>query len=155
VVEGPCTGEDGPMPEPVTVWMVRLRRDARLREVRGTLRMDETALVFIDHTTRAETHLPFSETRKVKRVLGSPVLILSWWEGEGIPAETAFYFVQPPPMLTEHAQGQTRTQPTTMLRQPSRRRQRRESIGYLTSRSRVSRGTIKTWADEIRARVRG
>jgi hypothetical protein len=143
------------MPEPATVWMVRLRRGARLREVKGTLRMDETALVFIDRTTQAETRLPFRGTRKVKRVLGSPVLILSWLEGEGIPAETAFFFVQPPPLRTEHAERSTQTQPATMLRQPSRRRQRRESIGYLTSRSRASRSTIKAWAKEIRARARG
>jgi hypothetical protein len=144
------------MPEPVTVWMVNLRRGGDLREVEGTLRMDRDALVFTAGTNQAETRLPFAVTRKVKRIVGSPVLVLTWTDPTGESAQTAFYFARPPPI---RAGADRRTAqpppPTTLLRQPSRRRQRRENIGYLTSRSRSSRSTIKAWTSEIRARAQG
>ena len=36
----------GGMPEPVTVWAVELGRTRRLEDVKGTLRLEEQALVF-------------------------------------------------------------------------------------------------------------
>lgn len=142
------------MPEPVTVWMVKLRRGGDLREVEGTLRMDHDALVFSARTNQAETRLPFAATSKVKRIVGSPVLLLTWTDQAGEGAQTAFYFAEPPPMRSG-VDRRSPQPPPTMLHQPSRRRQRRESIGYLTSRSRSSRPTIKAWAAEIRARAGG
>jgi len=150
------------MPEPVTVWMVKLERGGDLREVKGTLRMDEDAVVFVDRKTQGETRVPFEGTRKVKRVFGSPVLVLNWRDGAGARSETAFYFVQPPPIPTDtggamperEALRQPRPTIGTVLRQPSRRRQRRQSIGYLAARSRGAKVEIRLWAEEIRARTR-
>ena len=148
------TGEDGPMPEPATVWMVKLQRVGDLRELKGTLRMDEEALVFTDRSTEVETRLPFAATRKVKRIVGSPVLILTWQNDAGATTQTAFYFAEPPPIRSAHGVGSPQPPPATVLQQPSRRRQRREGIRYLTARSRSTSATIKGWAEEIRARVR-
>ncbi len=150
------------MPVPVTVWMVKLERGGDLRDVKGTLRMDEDAVVFVDRKSHGETRVPFGATRKVKRVFGSPVLILGWRDGGGARSETAFYFVQPPPIPTEsggamperEALRQPRPTIGTVFRPPSRRRQRRESIGYLAARSREAKVTIRVWAEEIRARTR-
>jgi hypothetical protein len=143
------------MLEPVTVWMVRqLRRGADLREVEGTLRLDDDAVVFTDRTADAETRLPFAATSKVKRIMGSPVLVLTWRDRDDEGTQTAFYFAKPPPMRSGPDRRDPQP-PVSLTRQPSRRRQRREGIGYLTARSRTSKATIKAWAEEIRARARG
>jgi hypothetical protein len=150
------------MPEPVTVWMVKLERGGDLREIKGTLRMDEDAVVFVDRKDGAETRVSFGATRKVKRVFGSPVMVLHWRDGDGARSETAFYFVQPPPVRSERGDAMSdrealqQPRPTigSVLRPPSRRRQRRESIGYLAARSREAKTTIRVWAEEIRTRIR-
>jgi hypothetical protein len=124
--------------------------------------MDDDAIVFVDRKTESETRVPFESTRKVKRVFGSPVMVLDWHDGSGSRSETAFYFVQPPPMHTDRegamSQRTALQQPPptvgNLLRRPSRRRQRRESIGYLAARSRDAKATIRVWTGEIRARTR-
>ena len=149
MVGPPDTGEDGAVPEPVTVWMVKLRRGGDLREVKGTLLMGEDALVFVERKTEVETRLLFSDTSKVKRVIGSQVLVVRC-DGADADADIAFYFVQPPPLpgVESHAPP-----PTSVFHQPSRRRQRRQGVGYLTGRARVTRTTIKEWVEELRART--
>lgn len=136
------------MPSPVTVWMVRLRRDGDLRETRGQIRIDDDALVF---TTAAgsETRLPFSETRKVRRIVGSPVLVIRSREGD----DTAFYFAEPPPLRLSGRPSASEPPPTSILRAPSRGRRRREGIRYLTARSRGTTATIREWVVAIRERI--
>lgn len=143
-------GEDGAVPEPVTVWMVKLRRGGDLREVKGTLRMGEDALVFVERRTELETRLLFSDTIKVRRVIGSPVLVVSGRDGAGTDSDTAFYFVQPPPLPGTESYA---APPTSVRHQTTRRRQRRQGLGYLTGRARGTRTTIKEWVEELRART--
>jgi hypothetical protein len=138
------------MPEPVTVWMVKLRPGGDLREVEGTLQLADDALVFVARKTEAETRVPFSDTSKVRRVIGSPVLVVSRRDGAGIDSHIAFYFVQPPPLPGTSARTNP---PTSVPRHSSPRRQRRQVVGYLTARGRGTRTTIKQWVEEIRART--
>jgi len=148
------------MPQPVTVWMVRLEPGGSLGTVRGTLRMDEDGVVFMDPSAGAETRVPFGRVRRIRRVPGSPVLVLRWQAADGGNSETAFYFAQPPPIATDRRTEPSGHEAVPLLGflgsprgQPSKRRRRRESIGYLAARSRDAKATIRVWAKEIRART--
>jgi hypothetical protein len=153
--------DDEAMVAPAKVWMVRLDRGGDLREVEGTQRMAEDAVVFVDPGNRSELRVPFAATQKVRRVLGSPVLVIVWRNGE-TRSETAFYFVKPPPLRTDRAAtAQARPTPAdarpsigSILGRSSKRKERRESIRYLAARSGTTKTTIRAWAQEIRARTR-
>jgi hypothetical protein len=152
--------ESMPMPKPVTVWMVQLEPRGSLDEVRGILRMDGEGVVFADAKADTETRIPFRTMTKVRRALGSPVLVLHWRGVDGTRWATAFYFAKPPPIVadrrTERA-GLEELRLSGSLGRPSggssRRRQRRESIGYLATRSRDAKASISVWTKEIRARA--
>jgi hypothetical protein len=151
----------GAVLEPVTVWMVHLERGGDLQDEKGTLRMEEDALVFASKRSEAVTRFPFSATRGAKRVLGSPVLVVRWRDGD-VRRETAFYFAQPPPLrradtpMTERQALRTqRPSLFGMARGQSRRAQRKDAIRYLTARSADSRDSIGPWAKAITERARG
>lgn len=149
------------VPKPITVWMVHLERGGDLREVRGTLRLDETAIVF-EERDGPTTRFPFGSVRKAKRTIGSPVLVVRW-ERDGAPRETAFYFIQPPPLPgrtpDEPASGAElpRTRGPGLMgsaRQSSRRRQRKQAMSYMTARAGTSREAIRVWVEAISERAR-
>lgn len=82
-----------------------------------------------------EDRVPLSAVRRVKRVLGSPVLVLQL-EGEGLPRQLIVYFAEPPPLPSEQAS--------------SRRKARRNNITYLGMRNARWRGEIRGWVRAIR-----
>ena len=143
------------MVEPVTVWRVHLRRgDVHDRE--GTLRLDDDALVFEDRATVGETRLEISAIRAVKRVKGSPILLVAHDDG-GNQVETAFYFSQPPPLETSaNPAGGSSARPTlgplAAKQRPSKRRHQRENVRYLTARGGSLKETIQGWVEEINER---
>lgn len=145
------------MPEPVTVWKVRLRR-GDLREHEGTLRLDDDALVFEDTASTDETRLEFSAIRSAKRVRASPILLVAH-EDRGERVETAFYFSQPPPLDASSRRGGEAASkdralpPLASVRGSSRKRHQRENVRYLTARSGSLKPTIEAWVQEIGART--
>lgn len=135
------------MPEPVTVWRVRLQR-GDVRDYEGTLRLDDDALVFEDRASAGQTRLELSVIHSARRVRGSPVLLVAH-DDQGERVQTAFYFSQPPP-LEMPPLGSTRASP---MGRPSKRRHQRKNVSYLTTRSGGMKQTIEAWVEEIRART--
>ncbi len=154
-------GDDGAVPEPITVWMVHLSPGASLDGVEGLLSLHDDAVVFAEAGVQRVARFPLESVQKARRLRGSPVLRLDWLEEKG-PRRTAFFFVQPPPLeppefgvrrprsdpfATEPARG------LAAMRKPSKRRQMRANSSYLQTGG-IRRGElIKAWADAITERL--
>jgi hypothetical protein len=143
-----------PMPAPTTVWMVALDRGPD--DVKGSLALHPDRLVFVAEGEQRRFPIPLAQIRNVKRVLGSPVMVVHWSD-EGTRRSTAFYFTKPPAL---HSQLQTRNEiPPTLIGpfnrsgQPSRRKTRKKNVSYLTMASTSVKDDIKTWVREIRVAV--
>jgi hypothetical protein len=145
------------MPEPVTVWMVQLG-SGTASDVEGTLRLDVDALVFEHGAKPAELRFPYATIAKVRRVLGSPVVVVEWTE-DAQGKRTAFYFAQPPPLHPptpeELATSSERPLgPLAQKRAMSKRRHTRSNLGYLAIRARGTKPLVQAWTSELRIRVR-
>jgi hypothetical protein len=121
--------------------MVRLRRDL-LREVPGTLSLEARHLVFTPDDGSGERRIELRAIRRVRRLLGSPVMVLRH-EGEDGLERTAFYFAQPPP-----------------LRRPDEprwnaRRERRATVRYLSEANAAKKPEIREWVRAIRRAASG
>ncbi len=142
------------MPKPVTVWAVELEKDARLEDVKGTLRLEEQALVFTPRDEgRADARIAFGEIVKVRRLRGSPVLMVvrSTPSGE---RRTAFYFAQPPPIavITGEAVERPKTRSLSDLRNP-RRKARRQNVSYLGVMNREKKQALTEWVKAVKAAI--
>jgi hypothetical protein len=152
-----------PMVEPTTVWMVPLQR-GRAEERKGVLTLEDDGVTFLDESLDQVELLRFGSVRRVRRVRGSPILIVTHRIDDD-SVETAFYFCQPPP-LTPPAPGDepspaALTTPSgkplgafSSMRRSSRRRHVRENVRYLTSQSATKKTEVQAWVDEITARTR-
>jgi hypothetical protein len=142
------------VPKPVTVWAVELEKDARLDEVKGTLELVTDALLF---TPRAEgqpaTQFPLAAIDKVRRLRGSPVLMIEFTTG-GRPRRTAFYFVQPPPLAALRGEPMERPAGLAGFRNP-KRKARRDNVGYLGATNRMKKAQLNEWVREIRSAMAG
>jgi hypothetical protein len=133
---------------------VELEKDARLEDVKGTLSLDDRALVFTPREDgRPEARIALGEIVKVRRLRGSPVLMVvrSTPTGE---RRTAFYFVQPPPIavITGEAVERPKTRSISDLRNP-RRKARRQNVSYLGVMNREKKVALKGWVREVRAAI--
>jgi hypothetical protein len=145
------------MPEPVTVWMVPLASGTP-SEVEGTLRLGSEALVFEPATKPAELRFPYATVTKVRRVVGSPVIVVEWNE-DAQRKRTAFYFAQPPPLHPPTpdelmSMPDRPRNPIAERRALSKRRHVRSNLGYLAMRGRGTKPTVQAWTSELRMRVR-
>ncbi len=141
------------MVEPTTVWLVHL--DPRSAdEVEGTLTEDETGLVFTEEPSGSVTRFAFSDVKKVKRVMASPVFVVRHGpEGR----ETAFYLTRPPPLGTlADSDPPTTVQPTASMRSlgSGKWRQRRANTRYLAATSSNVRKRRDAWVDRIRTAMK-
>jgi hypothetical protein len=152
VAESPAAGHDGDVPAFVTVWAVELSRGASLEERKGTLSVSQDAVVFAPKKEEASPlRIPFGHVAKVKRLRGSPVLVLEHGHS-GRPTQTAFYFVQPPPI--EPPEGSVTLRPTPFsFRRSGKRRVRRQNVSYLGAWNREKKAQLREWEEEIRERV--
>ncbi len=152
MAESPETGHDGRVPAFVTVWAVELGRGASPQEYKGTLSMSDDALLFAPSKAEAPAlRIPFGDVAKVKRLHGSPVLFVEHGRGSR-PTQTAFYFVQPPPI--EPPAGSATLRPTPLsFGGNSKRRVRRQNVSYLGVRSREKKAQLREWEQEVRERA--
>ena len=144
--------EDGAVPAPATVWMVEL--DRSIDDVEGTLTLDDDALRFTAWDERTRT-IALTDVRKVKRIIGSPVLMVHAAEG-GEMRHVAFYFRKPPPL---HPSEPDPDEPPTLIgpfnrnKPPSKRRQRRANASYLATASTSATDEVREWLKATRAAV--
>ena len=140
------------MPQPLIVWMVELERSPD--DIEGMLTLDERALRFERTDDGGGRTIELTHVTKVKRVVGSPVLLVHTLE-EGVKRATAFYLSKPPPLAP--AGPQPGEAPPTLLfgnrgpKPASKRKQRRANASYLASASTELGPTAKEWMLEIRA----
>lgn len=129
----------------VTVWAVELGPGAPTTEVRGQLALASQALVFSPRDERqSERRYPLREIVRTRRLRGSPVLMVVT-RGGGGARRTAFYFVQPPPLpKTEEVA------PTSTLRRSTKRRARRQNVGYLGTWNREKKALLREWERHVR-----
>ena len=133
------------MPVAVTVWAVELGPAASTAEVRGRLALASDALVFSPKDERfPERRYPLAEIVRARRLRGSPVLMISQ-RGVAETRRIAFYFVQPPPLpKTEEVT------PTSTLRRNTKRRARRQNVGYLGTWNREKKELLREWERQVR-----
>ena len=122
------------MVAPVTVWAVRI--GVSNEDAEGTLALEETHLVF--SIAEGSLRIPLAEIGKVKRVLGSPVLMVD--QKGAKPARFAFFFVKPPPL---EPQGPRQ----------SKRKARRQGTAYLSTKNRSKKAVVVDWERDVRAAV--
>lgn len=146
------------MPEPTTVWMVRLDRGS-VDDIRGELDLEDDAVVFTEAKTGGQHRFPFAEVGKARRVRGSPILMLIH-RREGKPQRVAFYFSQPPPLnppepgsLPSAGLDTRPTGPFGAFRRTTKRRHMKTNIGYLSMANSAKREEIQEWAAEIGRRL--
>ncbi len=116
-----------------TAWGVRL--DVSTQDFEGELTLEAEDLVFA--LAGDELRIPLVEVRKVKRVRGSPVVVIERQEPEKL-ARYAFYFVKPPPMRLDGA---------------SRRKARRRGAMYLSTANQQRADQVKVWSTAIQEAV--
>jgi len=155
VVATTATDEDWLVVEPVDVWMVHLGVGSKPSEVRGTLTLGEDGLEFIDRKTGADVRFDYDTIRRVKRIKGSPVLVVDR-RAHGEDRKTAFYFAQPPPL--DPVPGSPTIDPRGPLgpfkrATPSKRQVARTNLRYLRSTSLTHKHVVRAWAEAVAARV--
>jgi len=154
VAESLTAGHDGRVPAFVTVWAVELGRGASLQEYKGTLSVSDGALLFTPKKEEEEPRalrIPFGDVAKVKRLRGSPVLLIAHGHS-GRPTQTAFYFVQPPPIEAPEGSASLRPTPFSFGRS-SKRRVRRQNVSYLGVWNREKKAQLREWEQHIKERV--
>ena len=138
------------MLRPVTVWAVELGPEVPPDEIKGALALEADKLTFAPGTQgQPRLAIPLESISKVRRLRGSPVLMVTHGLGAGM-RRTAFYFAQPPPLggIT----GQTTERPGTGLaafRNP-RRKARRDNLGYLGVVNREKKALVSEWVRAVR-----
>ncbi|MEX0992198.1 MAG: hypothetical protein WD004_08025 [Actinomycetota bacterium] len=120
-------------PMTTTAWGVRL--DVSPQDFKGELTLEEEDLVFA--LAGEQLRIPLAEVRKVKRLRGSPVVVIERQEPEKV-ARYAFYFVKPPPMRLEGS---------------SKRKARRRGAMYLSTANQKSADAVKVWGKAIQEAV--
>jgi hypothetical protein len=158
-------GQDGPVPRLTKVWMVPLGRGS-VDDIAGDLELSHDAILFTPRHEGASVRIPLEDVAKVKRLKGSPVLMVAHLEG-AVRVETAFYFVQPPSLSHIVKSGApSRPDPAPIApprlrpfgmggRKPSKRKSVRNNATYLTAQGTSRKQELQAWVDAIRERLPG
>jgi hypothetical protein len=134
------------VPEATTVWAVDLIREPK-KDREGTLSLQPEHLVFEPRAAGAAAlRIPIATIKRARRLRGSPVLLIVH-ERNGVRAETAFYFVRPPPL--EPVLGRSERPTPLSFGRASKRRARRQNVGYLGLSNRDKRRVIDEWAHAV------
>jgi hypothetical protein len=126
--------------EPITVWAVRLGEYTD--EVRGNLVLneEESRLSFLHEKESKTIHISLGSIRRVRRVFGSPVLVVDFGVADGM-GRMAFFFTQPPPVQQATLVGRGR-------------RRKRENIQFLMGENAARSSDVKRWRDAVRKAAR-
>jgi hypothetical protein len=144
--------QDRDVLEPTAAWMVQL--ELSTDDVEGTLALEEEALRFTTWDEQTRT-IPLADVTKVKRIFGSPVLLVHSTEG-GRQRHTAFYFRKPPPLQPPEPSiddAPSLIGPFNRTKPTSKRRQRRANASYLATASTSASEQVRDWLLETRKAV--
>ncbi len=134
------------MPGPITVWAVELRPNLG-RERKGVLTLEPDALSFTPHDGSSDMRIVLVDVRKARRLRGSPVLMVDH-RSDDRAERTAFYFAQPPPLQPVREEQPQRVMPLGFGRS-SKRKARRQNVGYLSMWNRELKDDIQEWVEAI------
>lgn len=139
------------MPKPVTVWVVELGPTTAQDDVKGTLALEPDALAFSPaDETLPGMRIPLSSVKKIRRLRGSPVMMVVHGAPEAV-RRTAFYFAQPPPLgALLGREPLERPRGLEAFRNP-KRRARRDNVGYLGATNREKKAVVAEWVRTVRA----
>jgi hypothetical protein len=140
------------MERTVRVWAVELAPGVSPSEREGRLSAGADGLSFEPARDGSPSlSLPFREITKVRRLRGSPVLMVACRRADR-EVRTAFYFVQPPP-LTAFTEDRTDTRLALPILRNPKRKARRDNVGYLGVMNREKKAELIAWEREVRAAV--
>ncbi len=142
-------GHDGPVVTKTTVWEVELRQGGPMDDRKGSLALEADALVFEPADGGAARRIALAEVRKLRRLRGSPVLLVIHAAGS-VPVRIAYYFAQPPPLERTQPLAQERFTLVAM-RKNSKRHVRRQNVGYLGMWNRQKKELLASWERAVRA----
>ncbi len=131
----------------VRVWAVELGLGPPV-EREGILALEADALRFEPSEPGPAIALPLVEIVRVRRLRGSPVLMVVSRRGDE-RRRTAFYFVPPPPLPGVEEEAQRLAIP---FRSP-RRRARRRNVTYLGFMNREKKELLVAWERGVREAV--
>jgi hypothetical protein len=120
---------------PARVWLSRLGTGQG--EIEGTLGLTATHLRFDHRRGTLHEHIPLDAIRKVKRPLGSPLVLVEYVRDDH-PVRVVFFFAQPPPF------------DQTSSSQMRGRRTRSDNAGYMWQQSGNVAVLARSWRDAIR-----
>jgi hypothetical protein len=133
------------------VWAVDLERGSSLADQQGTLTLEGEVLSFEPRDEgRRPRRIRLEDIKKVKRLRGSPVLLVAHAEHDRV-MRTAFYFIQPPPIDPPVSAP---TSPFSLGRS-SKRKERRRNVGYLTASNPRKKEELREWESALRAALQG
>lgn len=131
------------------MWAVELARGAEPDDIKGTLELSDTALLFTPQDEARRTlRIPLTDVVKVRRLRGSPVLMVERTSSTG-SRRTAFYFAQPPPLNALLGTAPERPTGLAAFRSP-KRKARRDNVNYLGLTNREKKQTLTEWVRVIR-----
>lgn len=145
-------------PEPITVWMVHLAKGEVDKDVKGTIELGEDGLVFAGTRQLNESTFLYPNIRRVRRLRGSPVLLVEW-ERDGDRRRTAFYFTEPPPLHPAAGDSSLKGAPAqrvsavTAFRRSGKRRAQRGNARYLQTMGIGLKDLIQQWVDAVDERI--
>jgi hypothetical protein len=122
------------MVAPETVWAVRI--GVSNEDAKGLLTLEDTHLVF--SIEEGSLRIALSEITKVKRVLGSPILMVN--QDGARPAKFAFFFVKPPPLEPQKPRQ-------------TKRKVRKQGTAYLGQQNRELKPLLVAWERDIRQAI--
>jgi len=136
------------------VWAVELAKEVEPDEIKGTLELSDSALLFIPlDEGRPGLRIPLTDILKVRRLRGSPVLMVERMMQTG-PRRTAFYFAQPPPLNALLGTAPERPSGLAAFRSP-KRKARRDNVNYLGLTNREKKETLAEWVRALREAMAG
>jgi hypothetical protein len=136
----------------VTVWAVELGKDVEPDEIKGTLELSDQALLFSpDEEARPMMRISLHDIAKVRRLRGSPVLMVERTTSAGA-RKTAFYFAQPPPLAVLMGAPVERPVGFDRFRSP-KRKARRDNVGYLGLMNREKKSALTEWVRAVKDAV--
>ena len=131
------------------MWAVELAKEVEPDEIKGTLELSDAALLFIPlDEGRPGLRIPLTDILKVRRLRGSPVLMVERMIQTG-PRRTAFYFAQPPPLNALLGTAPERPSGLAAFRSP-KRKARRDNVNYLGLTNREKKETLSEWVRAVR-----